>query len=72
MFFKARLKEAEKNPLSFALETLLWESAMFANDLPQTIVEAAKIYGLDLGKIKAEAKKKPAKEENPEEAAPKK
>jgi len=45
---------------------------MFANDLPQTIVEAAKIYSLDLPKIKTEAKKKPAKPEKSEEAAPKK
>jgi len=71
-FYRARAKDAEKNPLPFALESLLWESAMFANDLPQTIVEAAKIYGLDLPKIKAEAKKKPAKAEKSEEAAPKK
>jgi ParB/RepB/Spo0J family partition protein len=71
-FYRARAKEAEKNPLPFALESLLWESAMFANDLPQTIVEAAKIYGLDLPKIKAEAKKKPVKVEKSEEAAPKK
>jgi ParB/RepB/Spo0J family partition protein len=71
-FHRARAKEADKNPLAFALETLLWECAMFANDLPATITEAAKIYGVDLAKIKAEAKKKPAKAEQPEEAAPKK
>ena len=45
---------------------------MFANELPQTIVEAAKIYGLDLPKIKAEAKKKPIKAEKSEEATTKK
>ena len=71
-FHRARANEAEKNPLAFALETLLWECSMFANDLPATITEAAKIYGIDLGKIKSEAKKKPAKAEKPEEAAPKK
>jgi hypothetical protein len=71
-FYSAHAKKSEKNPLPFALESLLWECAMFGNDLPKTIVEAAKIYGLDLPKIKAEAKKKPAKEEKPEEAAPKK
>ena len=71
-FHRARANEAEKNPLAFALETLLWECSMFANDLPATITEAAKIYGVDLGKIKAEAKKKPAKAEKPDEVAPKK
>jgi ParB/RepB/Spo0J family partition protein len=71
-FHRARAKEADQNPLAFALETLLWECSMFANDLPATITEAAKIYGVDLAKIKAEAKKKPAKAEQPEEAAPKK
>jgi ParB/RepB/Spo0J family partition protein len=70
-FHRARAKEADQNPLPFALETLLWECSMFANDLPATITEAAKIYGVDLGKIKAEAKKKPAKAEKPEEATPK-
>jgi hypothetical protein len=71
-FFRARAKEAAADPLPFALESLLWESAMFTNDLPQTIVEAAKIYGLDLAKVKAEAKKKPAKADETEDAAPKK
>jgi hypothetical protein len=71
-FYRARAKEAAANPLPFALESLLWESAMFSNDLPETIVEAAKIYGLDLTKIKAEAKKKPVKADESEEAAPKK
>ena len=71
-FHRARAKEAAADPLPFALETLLWESAMFSHELPQTIVEAAKIYSLDLPKIKAEAKKKPAKADKSEEAAPKK
>jgi ParB/RepB/Spo0J family partition protein len=71
-FHRARAQEADKNPLAFALETLLWECSMFANDLPATITEAAKIYGVDLAKIKAEAKKKPAKAEKLEESAPKK
>jgi ParB/RepB/Spo0J family partition protein len=69
-YFHARAKEAD--PLAFALETLLWESGMFHHELPKTIAEAAKIYGLDLGKIKAEGKKKPAKNKQPEEAASKK
>jgi ParB/RepB/Spo0J family partition protein len=69
-YFHARAKESD--PLAFALETLLWESGMLHHELPKTITEAAKIYGLDLGKIKAEGKKKPAKVEQPEEAAPKK
>ena len=69
-YFHARAKEAD--PLAFALETLLWESGMFHHELPKTITEAAKIYGLDLGKIKAEGKKKPAKAEQSEEAPPKK
>jgi ParB/RepB/Spo0J family partition protein len=71
-FHRDRAKDAEKNPLPFALETLLWECGMFANGLPETISEAAKIYGLDLAKIKAEAKKKPAKVEKAEEIATKK
>jgi hypothetical protein len=49
-----------------------WESAMFSHDLPETIVEAAKIYGLDLSKIKAESKKKPVKADKSEQATPKK
>jgi ParB/RepB/Spo0J family partition protein len=69
-YFDARAKEVD--PLAFAMETLLWESGMFHNELPKTITEAAKIYGLDLTKIKAEAKKKPVNVEQPGEAAPKK
>ena len=69
-YFHARAKEAQKEPLAFALETLLWETGMFHQELPKTIAEAAKIFDLDLAKIKAEARKKPAKEANPEEAAP--
>jgi ParB/RepB/Spo0J family partition protein len=60
-YHRARAKDAENDPLPFALETLLWECGMFASGLPDTIIEAAKIYGVDLAKIKAEAKKKPAK-----------
>ncbi len=71
-YFRARAADCSSNPLAFALETLLWECGMFSRDLPQTIVEAAKFDGLDLPKIKAAAKKKPAKAEKPEEAAPKK
>ena len=71
-FYRACAKEAAANPLPFALESLLWESAMFSRELPETIVEAAKIYGLDLTKIKAEAKKKPVKDDESEETAPKK
>ena len=71
-FHRALAKEAEKNPLAFALETLLWECGMFAHAVPQTIVEAANIYGVDLSKIKAEARKKPAKADLTGEAAPKK
>ncbi len=71
-FYDKLAKAADKNPLAFALESLLWEGAMFSNDLPKTIVEAAKIYGLDLSKIKAEAKTKPAPAPKSEEAAPKK
>jgi hypothetical protein len=71
-YHRARAKEATADPLPLALETLLWESAMFSHELPQTIVEAAKIYSLDLPKIKAEAKKKPVKAGESEEAAPKK
>ena len=70
-WFHARAKEAAANPLAFALETLLWESGMFHNDLPKVIGEAVKIYGLDLPKLKAEAKKKPAKAEPTPELAPK-
>jgi ParB/RepB/Spo0J family partition protein len=69
-YFQARAREAD--PLAFALETLLWESGMFHQELPKTITEAAKIYGLDLAKIKVEAKKKPAKFEQAEEAPTKK
>jgi len=65
-FFRA-LAEAQPDPLAFALETLLWESGMFHQELPKTLIEAAKIYGLNLAKIKAEARKKPVK---PEKAAP--
>jgi ParB/RepB/Spo0J family partition protein len=73
-FYDKLAKAADKNPLAFALESLLWESAMFSNDLPKTIVEAAKIYGLDLSKIRAEAKTKPAPAPTPksEEASTKK
>jgi ParB/RepB/Spo0J family partition protein len=70
-FLRARAKEAA-NPLPFALELMLWESAMFSRDLPETITEAAKIFGLDLAKIKAEGRKKPVKADKSEEAAPKK
>jgi hypothetical protein len=45
---------------------------MFSRDLPETITEAAKIFGLDLAKIKAEGRKKPVKADKSEEAAPKK
>jgi hypothetical protein len=71
-FYDKLAKEADKNPLAFALESLLWESAMFANDLPKSIVEAARIYGLDLPKLKAEAKKKPEPVAKSEEVAAKK
>ena len=71
-YFRARAADCSSDPLAFALETLLWECGMFSRDLPPSIVEAAKIYGLDLPKIKAEAKKQPAKAETSEEAAPKK
>jgi hypothetical protein len=70
-YMEARAKKAS-DPLPFALELMLWESAMFSRELPETIVEAAKIYGLDLGKIKAEAKQKPAKTAKPEETTAKK
>jgi len=70
-YVRACVKEAG-DPLSFALELMLWETAMYARSIPETIVEAAKVYGLDLAKIKAEAKKKPEKVAKPEEAAPKK
>jgi hypothetical protein len=68
-YFDKLEKAADQDPLAFALETLLWECGMFSRDLPATITAAAKIYGLDLAKIRAEAKKKPAKAEKSQEAA---
>jgi hypothetical protein len=74
-YFRARAADSSSNPLAFALESLLWECGMFASGLPETIAQAASIYGLDLAKIKAEARKNPAKPERadqPEEAPAKK
>ena len=63
-------KKAEEAPLSFILETLLWKSSLFTQrGLPEAIVTACKIYGLDPKKIEAAAKAKPAKPQADEEPA---
>ena len=61
-FYHDFAKKAEAEPIPFILETLLWKSSLFAqNGLPQAILAACKIYGLDPKKIEAAAKEKPTK-----------
>jgi ParB/RepB/Spo0J family partition protein len=66
-------KKAEESPLPFILETLLWKSSLFTQrGLPEAIVTACKIYGLDTKKIETAAKEKPAKAQGEELPDPKK
>jgi len=61
-YFLAQAKKAAADPLPFALETMLWQSALFmSHEFPSAMTDACKIYGIDLEKIKAAAKEKPAK-----------
>jgi hypothetical protein len=61
-YYFARAKKASADPLPFALETMLWQSSLFVSqDVPEALVEACKIYGVDLAKIRAAAKVKPEK-----------
>ncbi len=54
-------KKAEATPVGFIIETLLWKSSLFANNgLPEAIIAACKIFGLDPKKIEAAAMEKPA------------
>jgi ParB/RepB/Spo0J family partition protein len=63
-YFLAQAKKAAADPLPFALESLLWQSALFMSfEFPSSITEACKIYGIDLEKIKVAAKEKPARTE---------
>ncbi len=72
-FFLARAKKAAADPLPFALETMLWQSALFmSHEFPSAMTDACKIYGVDLEKIKAAAKDKPAKADEPSLPKPKK
>ncbi len=64
VFFEAIVKKAAPDPLPLALETMLWNTAQFIQTgLPQGVTEACRIYGLDVKKIAAAAKEKPAKGE---------
>ena len=65
LYYSTRAKTAgASDPLSFALESLLWQSSLFVNSgLPGAIKDACKIYGIDLAKIEAAAKDKPPKVE---------
>lgn len=65
-YFLALAKKAQVDPLPFALETMLWQTSLFVSqDVPEALIEACKIYGVDLAKIKAAAKAKPAKTDEP-------
>ena len=72
-YFLALAKKAAADPLPFALEAMLWQNSLFAQrELPEAMVEACKIYGLDVKPILAAAKEKPAKvdlQANPELSA---
>ena len=64
-FYHDFAKKVEAEPIPFILETLLWKSSLFAqNGLPQAILAACKIYGLDPKKIEAAAQKKSKKAED--------
>ncbi len=68
-YYLKQAKAAAADPLPFALETLLWQESLFADRaLPEILVEACKLYGIDAKKIEAAAKEKSAKDES--EAAP--
>lgn len=63
-YFLAQAKKATADPLPFALETMLWQSALFmSHEFPSAMTDACKIYGIDLEKIKAAAKEKPMPQE---------
>jgi len=72
-YFLSLARKAAADPLPFALETMLWQSSLFAQrDLPEALVEACKIYGVDVKQIAAAAKEKPAKTNEPALSALKK
>jgi ParB/RepB/Spo0J family partition protein len=65
-FFAGVAKKAEESPIAFVLETLLWKSSLFVDrGLPETMLVACKIYGLDPKKIEVAAKENPPKAEAP-------
>ncbi len=65
-FYQDLSKKAEAAPVRFILETLLWKSSLFADrGLPDAILAACKIFGLDPKKIEAAANDKPAKSDEP-------
>jgi hypothetical protein len=61
-FYLRLAKQAETEPLSFILETLLWHNSLFADrGLPETMTTACKMYGIDAKTIETAAKAKPSK-----------
>jgi len=72
-YYAKLAKQAEAEPLPFILQTFLWHNSLFVDQgLPQMMTTACKIYGIDIKKIEAAAKQKPAKADSSEEAAPEK
>jgi ParB/RepB/Spo0J family partition protein len=64
-FFLALAKKTAADPLPFALETMLWQTSLFSQEFPSAMTDACKIYGIDVKKIEAAAKDKPAKADEP-------
>jgi ParB/RepB/Spo0J family partition protein len=65
-YFHALARKAAADPLPFALETMLWQTSLFVSqDVPEALIEACKIYGVDLAKIKTAAKDMPSKADEP-------
>ena len=70
-YYLKRSKEKTTNPLIYVLESLMWENSLFVDHgLPSAIVDACKIYDIDLKMIEAAAKGKPTKDEAQESPEP--